>query len=184
MSFEGYHEWLCELGHYSAADVYEATPKGCDVCDARFVRVHLVDQTNGTDENDPMTVEAPRHYIEPNGRWFTPRYAPGEHWQRVKEEGTVDVDRKTDQPELDYFRCVCGSYSRRECGLVAEKEREITHIEWVTHLLFIAAELSKDAHKRDKLEPCGLNSGAAMILAKSIRKCADYFENASRGASL
>ncbi len=57
MSFEGYRQLLCKNGHLNTQDVYYGG-NTCYVCGEKFVWRKTVDQTNGTDENDPNTYPA------------------------------------------------------------------------------------------------------------------------------
>lgn len=50
MSFEGYYQCLCEVGHYAIQDLYTDLEK-CPVCSGSIVYHNLVDETNGEPTN-------------------------------------------------------------------------------------------------------------------------------------
>lgn len=60
MSFEGYHEYLCERGHRSQVDVYDDQPSVCrhPNCGARLAFWNMVDETNGNDPAMPRSMPA------------------------------------------------------------------------------------------------------------------------------
>lgn len=58
MSFEGYEEYLCEVGHYATAGAWDAPVSICPTCHAPIVWHRVVDETNGIDPNDPTTMPA------------------------------------------------------------------------------------------------------------------------------
>lgn len=60
MSFEGFRQILCDRGHLSEHDVYEAEPQACEAvyvrdgketCGEAFVWRNTVDETNGLNEH-------------------------------------------------------------------------------------------------------------------------------------
>jgi len=57
MSFEGYYQFLCKSGHSYNIDVYEIDDKApsCPICKAPANWRNLVDQTNGSFDNDGKT---------------------------------------------------------------------------------------------------------------------------------
>ena len=56
MSFEGYYQVLCENGHYTAFDVFDEPEKQeCGICGASRAWENLVDQTNGSYDDDSVT---------------------------------------------------------------------------------------------------------------------------------
>ena len=57
MSYEGYSEYICDLGHYYCRDCYD-DDSGCPACGSKPAWRNSVDQTNGEDERDPGTMPA------------------------------------------------------------------------------------------------------------------------------
>ena len=54
MSFEGYYQQLCKLGHYTTNNIHGCTDvdENCYVCGKAIVWTNLVDETNGSfDDN-------------------------------------------------------------------------------------------------------------------------------------
>lgn len=58
MSYEGYQEYLCKKGHYSARDCYEPKLVVCPECGGQLEYWNSVDQTNGCEEDNPGTYPA------------------------------------------------------------------------------------------------------------------------------
>lgn len=61
MSYEGYTEYMCSMGHYWAKDVYEELAFGhneCPYCLLQPTHAHSVDLTNGVDADQPSTFPA------------------------------------------------------------------------------------------------------------------------------
>ena len=53
MSFEGYYQVLCENGHLNTWDVYSSPEENIRChCGKKFVWKNLVDQTNGSFDNN------------------------------------------------------------------------------------------------------------------------------------
>lgn len=98
MSFEGYYELLCENGHFAKSyDIYGDFPDKCDYCGAPFTHHHMVDQTNGPDEDCPGTLPAPREEIGHDDDWRADhygnkyarrviRYKPLSEWRQIRGE--------------------------------------------------------------------------------------------------
>lgn len=72
MSYEGYREYLCKVGHYSHRDCYDDKPERCDAIGCKESRewFHSVDETNGEDPKDPNTRPAPLMEIGFEDRWL------------------------------------------------------------------------------------------------------------------
>ena len=96
MSFEGYFEKLCTKGHYCSFDVYDSDTEMCPHCASPFEYTHLVDETNGYEEDDPYSYQANREeigfediwHIDHYGNKFATKrvlYKPAENsrWQKV-----------------------------------------------------------------------------------------------------
>ena len=95
MSYEGYYEWLCENGHYSASNCYAPEPKKCRVCGARIAHRCGVDQTNGVDPECPYTMPGKKRKVGTDDEWTTdhhgnkfaiahPRYKPtDDRWRKI-----------------------------------------------------------------------------------------------------
>lgn len=92
MSFEGYYEYIAEDGTYWCEDVYEASlsPVSSETgSPAKWV--HLVDETNGVNKDDPDTYPAPKvQYVDIEvldihyDQQILTRYAPhGEQWRAL-----------------------------------------------------------------------------------------------------
>ncbi len=69
MSFEGYHQVLCENGHYDQVDIWsfiDLENFKCEKCEAKGAWQNLVNLTNGSFENHPITGEETRidGYVE------------------------------------------------------------------------------------------------------------------------
>lgn len=91
MSYEGFYEWLCAKGHYTATDAYQDDPEKCPRCSANIVWRHSVDQTNGEIEGDPGTMPYPLEQVgEETGvvTVRTPIYKIPNTGARRLEEGT------------------------------------------------------------------------------------------------
>jgi hypothetical protein len=71
MSFEGYYEFLCQNGHHAACDVYAPEPKKCRVCGASMAWQNMVDQTNGEDRQDPVTMPGKKRELGADDTWHT-----------------------------------------------------------------------------------------------------------------
>lgn len=69
MGYSGYREYLCTSGHYSAHDAYESDYNECPRCGASMAYVHGVDQTNGYDESEPYSCNAPKEEIGFDDVW-------------------------------------------------------------------------------------------------------------------
>jgi hypothetical protein len=72
MSYEGYIEFLCEEGHYWTADAnvfsYGSMEERreafkCKICAKSVKYIARVDETNGIDETDPYTMQAPKELL-------------------------------------------------------------------------------------------------------------------------
>ena len=74
MSYEGYEEYLCENGHYMTANCYDSVWPQCRSCGHSFSHWHAVDQTNGTEENNPNTMPAPKEEIGFEDVWQEDHY--------------------------------------------------------------------------------------------------------------
>lgn len=94
MSYEGYSEYLCENGHYTACDVTVDEPATCWFCGARWQFYHAVDQTNGIEEENPSTMPAPKREIGIDDDWrmdrhgnryayAVPRFEPVAEWRKI-----------------------------------------------------------------------------------------------------
>lgn len=60
MSFEGYMQYLCPEGHEFHVGAFEETDNDvCPHCGQLPVWCHTVDQTNGTNPEDPSTFDVP-----------------------------------------------------------------------------------------------------------------------------
>jgi len=103
MSYEGYSQYLCRNGHKTIIDSLEELPKHCD-CGKEFIFSWQVNQTNGDELHNALTMEYPfdvleeRKYVtckscgslvetkEP--RFKVPTYKEMNlHIERVREEG-------------------------------------------------------------------------------------------------
>lgn len=67
MSYEGYTEYLCDNGHYWTVRTSDTNFEGresqrlfCAHCGYPFAFQSRVDRTNGTDESNPLSLEAPK----------------------------------------------------------------------------------------------------------------------------
>jgi hypothetical protein len=80
MSYSGYTEYLCVKGHHTSFDVYDSPysngdySDGCAVCREKLTHRHNVDETNGSDPNDPWTVSAPKKEIGFDDKWRRDHY--------------------------------------------------------------------------------------------------------------
>ncbi len=50
MSYEGYEQYWCKVGHYWVQDCYAGTAIECPRCHGEVAYINQVDQTNGPDE--------------------------------------------------------------------------------------------------------------------------------------
>lgn len=57
MSFEGYTQYLCPMGHYWTHEVHYENDNICDFCDQEAVEQNLVDLTNGVEEGYREIIE-------------------------------------------------------------------------------------------------------------------------------
>lgn len=102
MSFEGYEEFLCKVGHYYQHDVYDSNKhKTCPRCNAGFVWTNIVDTTNGEHvKGDPSSF--PASMIDAGVMTFAP--APNSVW-RPTEYGLsipeIWVNRKVKFTSVD-----------------------------------------------------------------------------------
>lgn len=69
MGYSGYREYLCAAGHYSTQNVYDDDLKSCPHCEAPLAHFHGVDQTNGYDESEPYSCDAPKEEIGFDDVW-------------------------------------------------------------------------------------------------------------------
>jgi hypothetical protein len=97
MSYYGYVEYLCEKGHHTIFDVYDSDGDAvvnCAICGTKLVVRHSVDQTNGSNADEPWSVKAPKKQIGYEDNWHLdhynhkyatriPLYAPLEEWEKV-----------------------------------------------------------------------------------------------------
>lgn len=74
MSFEGTEERLCIIGHYHALNVYTGFPEKCPNCHSPWGYRHLIDHTNGYDEEDPSTYSAEREESGFDDDWHEDHY--------------------------------------------------------------------------------------------------------------
>ena len=67
MSYQGYTEYLCEDGHYWTQDAFDDPVVSCVVsgCPRPVAWTHEVDQTNGTDPNEPWSLPTELEVDEP-----------------------------------------------------------------------------------------------------------------------
>lgn len=96
MSYEGYREYLCKNGHYFSFNVWNEPEKPeCPCCGNPPELYHGVDQTNGYDESNPYTCDAPKIVIGFDDKWHEDhygnkyatkimRYRPRKHWKRYE----------------------------------------------------------------------------------------------------
>lgn len=74
MSYEGREEFLCTKGHYFVMDCNADDPTFCVRCKAPIAYTHSIDDTNGTDENDPSTMPALKQVIAHEDDWRIDHY--------------------------------------------------------------------------------------------------------------
>lgn len=76
MSFEGFMEKLCTNGHYFSCDVYTQDEfiKECPTCNSPFEYQHLVDITNGYEEDNPSTYPGTIEEIGFDDEWHVDHY--------------------------------------------------------------------------------------------------------------
>ncbi len=63
MSYEGFTEYLCINGHYHTQDCYATLGGKCPECKTTQMVWHDVDMTNGYEEDNSSTYEAPKIHI-------------------------------------------------------------------------------------------------------------------------
>lgn len=76
MSFEGFYQMLCSNGHLTEYDVYDDRGSCCrhEFCRKPYEMEHLVDTTNGIDEDFISTRRASVELIGQDDHWLTDRY--------------------------------------------------------------------------------------------------------------
>lgn len=70
MSYEGYTQYLCPVGHEFNLDVHSIEKPICPQCQALPVLLHEVDETNGVYENDPNTFAAELRKVGSADNWL------------------------------------------------------------------------------------------------------------------
>jgi len=66
MSYEGYSQFWCKNGHYWTIDcnllIYNEGKQKCPICNEEEVRENMVDETNGSFDDDGTRIDS---FIEP-----------------------------------------------------------------------------------------------------------------------
>lgn len=122
MSYEGYVQYLCAHGHLRERDCWgeDLDPPLCSFCGADFVFRHAVDQTNGTIDDDPSTLQYPfevataavtevcnlgRVHVISEATFKIP-------------ESPVEGSRRPEPAEEGLMTCDCGE---KACGVVGTR---------------------------------------------------------------
>jgi hypothetical protein len=79
MSYSGYTEYLCVKGHHTTFDSWDCEEyfESCTVCRERIEFKHTVDETNGTNPDEPWTISAPKKEIGHEDKWQRDHYNNG-----------------------------------------------------------------------------------------------------------
>jgi hypothetical protein len=94
MSFEGFYEYICEKGHYKSVDVYNDSHSGsCDKCGSKWGYSHLVDQTNGYEEDNSSTYPAPKLTYSVEDEWKEDHYG-NKYAISISLYAPIDIWRK------------------------------------------------------------------------------------------
>lgn len=118
MSYEGYREQLCMVGHYLAQDAYAEEPSHCPHCGAPVRYTHRVDQTNGRIPGAHYTQPGPKTEVGFDDVWHTDhhgnryatklrRYTPSKRkgvWVKVNSRGCAVPPYEDDLASVDTRR--------------------------------------------------------------------------------